>query len=61
LVDIADARELRSAFAGEHRVNARVLFAEMANADDSGSKHIEKAIRGQRSDVSNNPATVDLK
>jgi len=47
-VDIADGDELRAPFRREYRVDARVLLAEMANADDCGAKHKSD----QRSDVS---------
>jgi hypothetical protein len=38
LIDIANTGELRAPFLGERSVNARVLFAKMADADDCGAK-----------------------
>ena len=39
VIDIADADELRTAFIGERRMNARMLLSQVSDTNDRGSKH----------------------
>ena len=51
-VEIANGDKLAETFTGERCMKARVLRAQMSNADDCSAKHLRMKIRGQRLEVS---------
>jgi hypothetical protein len=55
-INIADTGELRTTFAGERCMNARMLFAQVPNANDCSPKHR----RNQRSEVGDQRSEITV-